>query len=265
MISEITHAFARFVVLFDRKFLNRLLIKLINYYRVLSSQSALKRHLPDRLVIYCDTRGDNLLSVLSEMYGSDKGRNRKGVTPFSWPAHTYTHFYERLFAHRRHEVKSVFECGIGTNNPELDSTMGMDGRPGASLRMWRDYFPNARIVGADIDKNILFNDDRILTYYVNQTDKESIAEMLSSIESPNFNLIIDDGLHTFDAGSTLFEGLIHCLSDDGLYVIEDVAPKDRLTYLGFFRDQALPFDFIDLHSPDSEMMDNFLIVVRKQL
>ena len=39
----------------------------------------------------------------------------------------------------------MFECGLGTNNPNLKSNMTENGIPGASLRVWRDYFFNAKI------------------------------------------------------------------------------------------------------------------------
>ena len=45
---------------------------------------------------------------------------------------------------------------MGTNNPNLVSTMGSSGRPGASLYAFKEYLPNAIIYGADIDKDILF-------------------------------------------------------------------------------------------------------------
>ena len=59
--------------------------------------------------------------------------------------------------------------------------MGSTGQPGASLKMWRDYFPNAMIFGADIDKDILFNDQRITTFYVDQLNSDSIKEMWRKI------------------------------------------------------------------------------------
>jgi hypothetical protein len=46
---------------------------------------------------------------------------------------------------------------------------------------WRDYFPNSEIFGADIDRDVLFDEDRIRTYYVDQLDPEAIASMWSSI------------------------------------------------------------------------------------
>ena len=39
------------------------------------------------------------------------------------------------------------------------------------------YFLNATIYGADVDKKILKNEEKIKTYYVDQTDKNSINEM----------------------------------------------------------------------------------------
>ena len=39
--------------------------------------------------------------------------------------------------------------------------MGSEGVPLASLRAWRDYFKNANIYGADIDKGILKDEERI--------------------------------------------------------------------------------------------------------
>ena len=60
-----------------------------------------------------------------------------------------------MFDHSRKGVKKIFECGIGTNNPDIPSSMGKQYTPGGSLKMWRDYFPNAEVYGADVDKDIL--------------------------------------------------------------------------------------------------------------
>ena len=76
------------------------------------------------------------------------------------------------------ELKNIFELGIGTNNPNIESSMGEKYNPGSSLRALRDYFPNANIFGADIDKNILFNDqNKIKTFYVDQLDRKSVENL----------------------------------------------------------------------------------------
>jgi hypothetical protein len=115
-------------------------------------------------------KSQNELSLLCDLYGSDKG-SLCGRT-----AHTYTSFYEYLFSNIRSDVKLVLECGLGTNNPNIPSNMGKNGQPGASLRVWRDYFPNAQIIGVDIDKDILFTENRIETRYIDQTSSETIME-----------------------------------------------------------------------------------------
>jgi hypothetical protein len=119
---------------------------------------------------------EQVLNTLCELYGSDKGfiSNSKELRPYSHEPHTYTRVYADLFSDHRDEQLVVFECGIGTNNPRLASSMGINGKPGASLRVWRDYFPNATVYGADIDSSTLFTEDRIFTEYMDQTDPKSI-------------------------------------------------------------------------------------------
>ena len=43
--------------------------------------------------------------------------------------------------YQRNAVENILEVGIGTNFLDVPSTMGEDAIPGASLRMWRDFFP----------------------------------------------------------------------------------------------------------------------------
>src|SRR6266404_476232 len=106
-----------------------------------------------------------LCRVMSK-YGSDKGR-----------AHNYTTVYSALFERRYHERLRIFELGLGSNNPDVPSTMGEFGVPGASLRGWRQLFPHALVYGADIDREILFQEDRIKTFFCDQLDQSSIREL----------------------------------------------------------------------------------------
>jgi hypothetical protein len=169
------------------------------------------------------------LAVLCDMYGSDKGSctEEDSAHPYSpLPAHTYTDIYEILFRGRRDNVKNVFECGIGTNDVTIDGNMTANGKPGASLRVWRDYFGNAVVWGADIDKKVLFEEDRIRTAYMDQTNPEDIKTFFDQTGVKSFDIMIDDGLHTFEAARCLFEnvtgGGMNYLSNDGIYVIEDL-------------------------------------------
>lgn len=203
------------------------------------------------------------LSRLCDVYGSDKGEVESSGNPYPWPSHTYADYYSSIFSHCRLAPTKVFECGLGTNNPDLPSSMGVNGKPGASLRVWRDYFPNATIYGADIDKDVLFEEPRINTYYVDQLDPDSISEMWRKVGVRDFDFMVDDGLHSFEAGSTLFSNSISRLAEHGIYVIEDVSGRDLLEYDKFFSNLDYRVEFISLHRPRIALDNNSLVVVRK--
>lgn len=203
------------------------------------------------------------LARLCDLHGSDKGEVALSEHPYPGPSHSYAEYYSQIFSHCRDKVAKVFECGIGTNNPFLESSMGKEGKPGASLRVWRDYFPNALVIGADIDSDILFEEDRIKTYYVDQKNPESINALWEEIGLSEFDIMIDDGLHTFEAGSTLCLNSIYKLASDGVYIIEDVVTSDLVRYQNFFRNYNFIVDFVCLIRPDKPLADNNLIVIRK--
>ncbi len=204
------------------------------------------------------------LSELCDKYGTDKGFNKIENRIFynNWHPHNYTDYYSSLFDHCRENIKKVFECGIGTNNPKIASSMGREYIPGGSLRVWREYFPNAQIYGADIDSNILFKEDRIKTYYVDQLNKNSIEKMWSEIGIIDFDLIIDDGLHTLEAGVTLFENSFKFLRKGGIYIIEDVDPS-YLISLSNYLEKKVNLEIISLKAKNKKLLkDNNIIIIR---
>lgn len=169
----------------------------------------------------------NILSELCEKYGSDKGFvNQDSYKTYNWRPHSYTTFYDSIFSLSRDNIKRVFELGVGTNNVNFKSNMTENGKPGASLRVWRDYFINADIYGADIDKDILFKEERIKTFHVDQLDQNSIKKMWNNIQTEQFDIIIDDGLHELDASLNFFFNSFCKLRKNGIYIIEDVQTKN---------------------------------------
>lgn len=158
-----------------------------------------------------DAASSELLKSLFDSYGSDKSNS-----------HDYHLFYGPLLR-RRSAIKSVLEVGLGTNNTDIVSHMGSGGKPGASLRAFRDFLPKAKIYGADIDKRILFKEDRIETHFVDQTEPGTWATLQQATPA-NLDLVIDDGLHAPLANlATLSFGLSK-VRRGGWIVIEDVHP-----------------------------------------
>jgi hypothetical protein len=171
-------------------------------------------------------------------------------------------YYERIFAIKRFNVMNILECGIGTNNLSIESNMGAEGIPGASLRIWRDYFINSEVYGLDIDHSILFTEDRIKTFEVDQTSSESIEFFLSCNPNKSFEIIIDDGLHNFHANVTLFNNLFPRLTREGIYIIEDVLTSTIWQYTNFFENLPVLIEIINLEEKNFEIGDNNLIVIR---
>lgn len=137
------------------------------------------------------------------------------------------HDYHRLYGpllRRPSEVTKILEIGIGTNNEDVVSNMSRDGTPGASLRAFRDYLPRAQVFGADLDARVLFQEDRITTYAVDQTDASSL-QRLGQQTGDGFDLIIDDGLHAPNANLSVLLFAMARIKPEGHIVIEDIPPE----------------------------------------
>ena len=164
---------------------------------------------------------ETIYTPLCEIMGRNKSDKGSININNSW--HNYTTFYYSIFKNIKNKSLRIFELGVGTNNLNILSNMSVDGRPGASLFGWNEFFTNSYIFGADIDKNILFNTDKIKTFYCDQTKPDIIKEMWNNNNLlENFDIIIEDGLHTFNANVCFFENSIHKLKKNGYYIIEDI-------------------------------------------
>jgi SAM-dependent methyltransferase len=163
----------------------------------------------------------------------------------------------------------VFELGIGTQKVDILSSMKSDFIPGSSIRAWKEYFPNAKIFGADIDNDIIFEEERIKTYYCDQTNEEVIRNMWNNddMKDITFDFILDDGLHTFDANMCFFKNSIHKLNNEGYFIIEDILEYELPKFVDFLpmlKDLYPELNFMLhrlIHTENN--IDNNLLVVYK--
>ena len=153
------------------------------------------------------------LTFYIEKYGSDKRASR------------YTLIDHPLLNHLRDTTNAVLEIGVGTYQPEIPSTFVGNAHlyphytPGGSLRAWRDYFPNANVYGVDIAEDCRLEEDRIKTFIFSSLDNEKCDSLLPNFQ---FDLIVDDGLHTALAQITTLKNLFKRVKANGYYIIEDV-------------------------------------------
>lgn len=182
---------------------------LLNLVEVEKKLSA--RAIPKAVEIFDCNEDVLVLRRIFDNQGSDKGSK-----------HQYDLIYANIMANRKNEGISILEIGLGTNKTDTPSNMGKVGIPGASLRAWRDYFPHGIIVGCDIDKRILFEEDRITTYELDQTSEISWKKFEAKSPIKKFDLVIDDGLHAPFPNLATVKHSLPLLSNDGILVIEDI-------------------------------------------
>ena len=157
------------------------------------------------------------LTNLSIFYGIDKHIR---------VAHNYMPTYEKLFKNLKSSIYNLLEIGCG-GMYNLKDTLGQGDikrnwyKSGNSLRMWRDYFTNANVYGIDINKDLMFTEDRIKTFVANQNSEQDLKSVIDKINSP-LDIIIDDGSHRGDHQVFSFMYLHKYLAPCGLYIIEDV-------------------------------------------
>ncbi len=129
-----------------------------------------------------------------------------------WGPHFYTPVYHELFQHLRDLPIRLLEIGVGGHE---SAALG-----GASLLMWADYFPHARIAGIDVAAKRLDPHPRITILRGSQTDR-TFLEQVTADHGP-FDIVIDDGSHRPADVRASFETLFPAVADGGFYVVEDV-------------------------------------------
>lgn len=154
------------------------------------------------------------LCDLCVKYGTDKG-------PRSMNGWDYSPTYYSVLNPRKEDVKKVLEVGICGYRDIPNNVVG------ASLFVWRDFFPNAQVYGLDNDQRFIFNDqDRIHTSLCNAYNSVELRSAIRGLgltyESLDF--IVDDAVHDPVPQVSLMRDLWPYLAPEGIYAIEDVCP-----------------------------------------
>jgi len=145
------------------------------------------------------------LTELAEFYTTDKG-DSPGVFGHS---HGYTHIYETFFSPQKEMPVNLLEIGVWT---------------GASLRMWEKYFPNAKIVGVDINPECKIHaTHRCIVEIGDATDKHFLQSVIDKYFPEGIDIIIDDGSHLCSHQIKSFFILFPFLRENGLYFVEDLS------------------------------------------
>lgn len=138
----------------------------------------------------------------TNLYGSDKG-------DYSGRGNHYSNYYEHFFFPLKETATNI--CEIGVKN-------------GASLNTFKDYFPNAQIIGLDLHNKSKCNTSRITTYVLDQSKIADLENFTTQCEKSNlkFDIILDDGSHDISHQQLTFGKFFKLLKPKGIYVLEDL-------------------------------------------
>lgn len=150
--------------------------------------------------------------------------------------HGYQDAYEDAFYIMRNDIKLVFEIGVDH---------------GGSIKGFRKYFPNAIIVGIDINPDVpTQNGDRTAVEIGDASNKAFIEKILEKYGQPD--IVIDDGSHASSHIKQSFNLLF--ASTKVCYVIEDLFTQYPEFEHGTFIDDGIQATFI-LHQKMDEIFN----------
>jgi hypothetical protein len=128
-----------------------------------------------------------------------------GPNPHTTYKHGYGPFYDRIFdAAKRDDLISIAEIGVFR---------------GGSLRLWRDWFNNADIIGLDLDTSSLPDIDGVELAQVKTAYELSVWDSLG-----RFSVIIDDGSHVKEHQAFCLTALRKYVLPGGWIIVEDIQP-----------------------------------------
>lgn len=146
------------------------------------------------------------LSEIAKIYPTDK----------DFTHNYYNMVYERHFSPIRDSVTKICEIGIG-----LDFSEALNWKGGHSLKVWRDYFPNAQVLGLDITVPAkMDNIERITMEWLDQSKLDIVQAYASKLS--DYDIILDDGSHNTRDQQITLAYFFRALKSGGIYVLEDL-------------------------------------------
>ncbi len=175
------------------------------------------------------------LNILGTLYGTDKIYS-----------HIYTTHYMTHLKRFRYKRIKLLEIGVGGYE---DPHSG-----GASLRMWKRYFPFGQIFSLDIYDKSFLQENRIKIFKGSQVDKQFLYDLTDQIG--HLDIIIDDGSHINEHVIETFKLLFPKLKDGGIYVIEDTQTSYWEDFGGDSKDLKNPKTMMNYFKSLTDSLNN---------
>lgn len=147
---------------------------------------------------------------------------KAGYETDKFSVHSYGEIYEEILKPYRETAKNVLEIGLFSGN---------------SLRMWEQYFTNAKVYGIDCDEQPHggMADLRPMIAEGNHNiiigDATNPADVEKYFKGIKFSVVIEDANHDPIQQQQIYLALKPYLEEGSICIIEDVVPKDGVITL----------------------------------
>lgn len=119
--------------------------------------------------------------------------------------HFFLHHYDRILNDLRDLPIRLLEIGVFR---------------GASIKMWREYFPKAEIHCIDIHKIDISTVKDVTLHNVDCDDEISLTNLANMLG--NFDVVIDDGGHTMRQQQNALKAFWPYVKNNGIFIMEDM-------------------------------------------
>ena len=188
----------------------------------------------------------SLLNLYSE------NSNRYCDTDKENPSHHYiSKCYSDLFEPYKNKDINFLEIGLGS---------------GGSLLLWNDFFENSKIYGIDSGTDPRFRQciERVKPYpkinlICSDAYDHSLVENL-----PQFDIIIDDGPHTFQSHLKCLVLYLPKLKNGGVLILEDIENYDYIKeYIRIAESNSSKIECSVVDTDRQLEYNNLLLVIKK--
>lgn len=162
--------------------------------------------------------------------------------------HSYIeNFYNEEF--KKYKNKNISLCEIGIDT-------------GGSIAIWSNYFNDSNIIGIDVKTSRLKpeyydNNFHNVSYIIDNAYDKNLVDSL-----PNFDIIIDDGPHTFESQIEFIQLYLEKLNNGGIMVIEDVKSISHINQFEKLIGPGFITQCINLSRVDN-LSDSILYIIKK--
>lgn len=137
----------------------------------------------------------------------------KGDVNHTFLGLSYLDLYEIYFSHLQHRPITLLEIGVSGRHDQV---------VGSSLWLWKEYFPNATIIGLDIDPFCKQYERPGIHIEIGNQSNPVDLDRVKKLAPNGFDVIVDDGSHVNKYTLMSFWHLFPWLNKGGFYVIEDL-------------------------------------------